>query len=188
MVSPNNSESGDAVPELLDEALFKAIWRDARRKMFLSRNLTQETPVKRRIHQWMYAAAIATAVSVGGIKSAGAEVDTATNVADEASYRTTVVADWAAQERRRGRTPDSPEAIRDALAGANRLLRHLSDSPGVGDLHAHAKSLRRLQEEIDRIQSLDEADRLELYHRARSVGRALVFENPLVGSKPVVFM
>ncbi|MBL7189098.1 MAG: hypothetical protein ISS70_22455 [Phycisphaerae bacterium] len=36
MVSPNNSpdnpESGDAVPDLLDEALFKAIWRDARRK------------------------------------------------------------------------------------------------------------------------------------------------------------
>ena len=144
--------------------------------------------MKRRIHQWTYAAAIAAAVSVGGIKSAGVEVDAATDVANEASYRTTVVADWAAQERRRGRTPDSPEAIREALDGANRLLRHLSDSPGVGDLHVHAELLRRLQGEVDRIQSLDEADRLELYHRARSVGRALVFENPLVGSKPVVFM
>ncbi len=90
-----------------------------------------------------------------------------------------VRADWEAQERRLGRAPHSPEAIRAALQRAARLL---------DDLREDAAGLRRLAARAEEMSSLDEAARLDLYVKVRTLSRNAALGNPLVASRPILFM
>ena len=99
-----------------------------------------------------------------------------------------VEADWAAQERRLGRTPDSPEAIRAALDRAGDLLDDLARLDPPVDLAAERASLRRLREEASEVASFGEEERLGLYHRIRTVTRQAALKNPLLAAKPIVFL
>jgi len=110
------------------------------------------------------------------------------DAADAAAMRAVVRADWELQEKRLGRTPHSPEAIRDALRRAGLLLEDLRQVEGVPDLSAEAAELRRLAEAADRLSSLDEPARLDLYHRIRTLSREVALENPLVSSRSILFM
>jgi hypothetical protein len=107
---------------------------------------------------------------------------------DAAAMRAMVRADWQLQERRLGRSPHSPEAIRDALRRAGLLLEDLRKVEGVPDLAAEAAELRRLAEVAGRVSSLDEPARLDLYHRVRTLSREMALKNPLVSSRPILFM
>ena len=104
------------------------------------------------------------------------------------AFRATIEADWTAQEKRRGRTPQDPEAIRDVLSAAERVLENLEGMPRVPDLRAEADLLKRLRAEVDHVESLDDHDRLDLYRRIRTVGRNVAIENPLFANKPLVFL
>jgi len=108
--------------------------------------------------------------------------------AEATSLQTMVEADWAAQEQRKGRQTGAPEAIREALSRADRLLEDLRRMPGAPDLHSEAAALERLRWQVDQIESLDEAARGDLYRRLRSVTREMALKNPLLASKPVVFL
>jgi len=126
-----------------------------------------------------------------------------------------VQADWAAQEHRKNRTPDEPAAIRDAYKRAERLLADttlrssaslrstslrkmpeaLRFSPSVlgtpyGGLPMRAESaaLEQLRPKLKTIDSLDKKSRLALYRQIRSVTRDLILKNPLLASRPIVFM
>jgi hypothetical protein len=99
-----------------------------------------------------------------------------------------VEADWAAQERRLGRTPESPEAIRAALQRAGDLLDDLVRLDPPPDLAAERASLRRLREEASEVASFGEEERLGLYHRIRTVTRQAALKNPLLAAKPIVFL
>jgi hypothetical protein len=99
-----------------------------------------------------------------------------------------VEADWTAQEKRRGRKPQDPRAIRDALRSARRLLDDLRCLPNGPDLRAEAVSLNRLRGDVDRVESLDDDERLDLYRRIRTAGRNLALENPLFASRQLVFL
>ncbi len=110
------------------------------------------------------------------------------NAADPALLQAMVQADWTAQEERRGRAPDDPQAIRDSLTAVERLLEDLRSMPDTPDVTPEANALKQLWRDVDRVESLHEADRLDLYRKVRTVGRSLALKNPLLASKPLVFL
>ncbi len=110
--------------------------------------------------------------------------------ADDAhqAFRSIVEDDWAAQERRQGRTPHAPGAVRDALDRAQRLLdsrRRMSDGR---DLNKEMPRLESLRREAETSESADKAVRLALYHKVRWFTRELAIDNSSIGSKPLVFL
>ena len=63
------------------------------------------------------------------------------------TLRSMVEADWAAQEHRKGRTPDAPEAICDSLQSAEKLLadlRTMAEAPNVNRESTELKRLNKL--------------------------------------------
>jgi hypothetical protein len=108
--------------------------------------------------------------------------------ADSATLEAMVRADWGLQERRLGRLPQSSEAIQAAVRRAALLLEDLHGIEGVGDLVVEATEFQRLAAQAGGVASLDEPSRLDLYHRIRTLTRSLAFKNPLVTSRPILFM
>ncbi|MBN2473661.1 MAG: hypothetical protein JXB62_03560 [Pirellulales bacterium] len=107
---------------------------------------------------------------------------------DGAVYRQAIEADWTAQEQRRGRQPDSAQAIREVLSRADRLLEDLRQMPARLDLAAEASEIEQLRREVGSVELLDEAARLDLYRRVRHVVRRAALKNPLLAEKPIVFL
>ena len=107
---------------------------------------------------------------------------------DVKALQTMVEADWVAQEHRKGRTPDNPEAIRDIWQSANKLLIDLQRMSEAPELNSESDALDHLRGQVDAIDSLDKRERLILYRKVRSVARKLALKNPLIASKPIVFM
>ncbi|HUU15533.1 MAG TPA: hypothetical protein VMW72_00160 [Sedimentisphaerales bacterium] len=110
------------------------------------------------------------------------------STADAEALRAMVEADWAAQERRRNRTPDEPSAVRDAYKCAEELLNDLRKMPAGPDVTSQAVTLERLRSQVNTVDSLDKRARLALYRRIRSTTRNLALKNPLIASRPIVFM
>ena len=131
---------------------------------------------------WLLGMALAA-----GAASAYAD-DTRDDFGNVAALRALVQADWQSQERRWGRSPDSPEAIHAAVRRARLLLEDLCRIEGVGDLSADAAELQHLAARADEVSSLDEASRLDLYYRVRTLSRELALQNPLLGARPILFM
>jgi len=99
-----------------------------------------------------------------------------------------VEADWAAQERRKNRTDDDPTALREAFQRAERLISDLQKMPEGPVLNSDAAALNRLRGQVDGADSLDRTARLDLYRSVRSIARGAALKNPLIASKPIVFM
>ena len=112
--------------------------------------------------------------------SAGPQVDPA--------LRAAVEADWLAQELRDGRQPQSPQAIHAAHRRATRLLANLAAQGNEPDFHVEREALARAESDLDKLNSLDETSRLNLYVRLRWLTRTAALKNPLVADKPLVFM
>ena len=87
------------------------------------------------------------------------------------------------QEQRRGRTPLSPQAIRDALTAAGRLLDHLDRKAAVAKLGTFSGRLNALRRRVDAVESLDEPARLDLYQDSRHLARELALANPLLAGR-----
>jgi len=130
---------------------------------------------------------LAIYVAIGSVFSVLPRISEASSE-DPAALREMVEADWAAQEGRRGRSPDSPEAICDALKRAGLLLSDLRQMPDGPDLASEAAEFARWRGRSSDVGSLDETARVGLYRKARSFTRELALKNPLVGSRPVVFL
>ena len=108
--------------------------------------------------------------------------------ADAGALLPLVHSDWELQEKRLGRSPQSPEAIRAALQRGARLLANLRDKDSLGPLTAEHVELERLAARADASASFDEPARLELHCQVRTWTRQLALKNPLVTSQPVLFM
>ena len=106
----------------------------------------------------------------------------------QAALRAMVEADWDAQERRGKRRPDSAEAVRDALECAEALVGDLGAGADGAQVGPEARALLRLRERAGKVDSMDAADRLGLYREIRWVSRRAALKNPLIESKPIVFM
>lgn len=106
----------------------------------------------------------------------------------DAAIQSAIESDWMAQEKRLGRTADSPQAIQAALTRAERLANDLRTLPNAPDLSADASALQALRNQAAALPSLDQAARLALYKNIRALARELALKNPLFSSKPIVFM
>ncbi|MCY2950817.1 MAG: hypothetical protein NTU53_02435, partial [Planctomycetota bacterium] len=107
---------------------------------------------------------------------------------DDGDLAAMVRADWDLQEKRLGRLPQSPEAIRDALRRTALLLEDLRHGDAAGDLAAEAAELERLRAASGSLSSLDETGRAGLYRQTRALSRELALKNPQVSSRPLLFM
>ena len=97
-------------------------------------------------------------------------------------------ADWARQEGIKGRSPADLGSIADAHRRAVALLGRLSGAADGLELAQETAQIESLGSQVVRCAELDRADRLALYHRIRSVTRAVALKNPLLAGKPIVFM
>ena len=118
-------------------------------------------------------------IAIGGEESTGPI---------ESSYRAVIEADWTLQEERKGRRPGDPEAVQAVYLSALRLLDDLDAMANGLDVQARASRLERLEHQVQRAESLDRASRLALYREIRWLARHAAFENPLIASKPIVFL
>jgi len=120
--------------------------------------------------------------------TAGLAADMAMAAPLAAELQAMIEADWSAQERRLGRTSDSPEAIRGVLERAERLRDDLLQMPNPPDLGVEADALVRLRREVNRVESLDVTARLALYREVRSAARNMALKNPLLAATRIVFL
>ena len=88
----------------------------------------------------MFSATVAATALALQVATAAPTGPTA-GTADTAAFDEIVETDWTAQEKRRGRTPQDPQAIRDVLLSAGRLLEDLERMPDVPDLAPEAGQL-----------------------------------------------
>jgi hypothetical protein len=143
----------------------------------------EQTPLgKWRFATWAFVAAMALAfpcASAGGTAPAEEDMD---------ALQPLVHADWELQEKRLGRSPGSPEALRAALQRGARLLASLRGKHNLGQLEADHVEWERLTARTDASAAFDEAARLELYREVRTWTRQLALKNPLVTSQPILFM
>jgi len=124
---------------------------------------------------------------LGSLRATAGEGASTDAVAD-AALRAAVLADWDLQEQRLGRSPHSPEAIRAAARRAALLLHDLRGLPAIGDLAVERAKFERLRAHAENSGGLDEPSRLDLYRRIRSLAREVALRNPLVTSRPLLFM
>jgi hypothetical protein len=102
--------------------------------------------------------------------------------------QTLVQEDWAAQERRHGRTAQEPAAIADAYRRARALVADLLSMEQSPELEKETARIASLAERVRQADQLDEPGRLDLYRQIRSVTRSAALKNPLLAGKPITFM
>ena len=144
----------------------------------------RQAQMRIRFDKLVYLAAFTSMWLLVQVPSAVAEYKTS----DFEVLQAMIEADWSAQEHRKGRTPDTPEAIRDIWHSANKLLTDLRKIPEAPNVNRESAELERLRGQVDTIDSLNKNARLALYRDIRSVARRLALKNPLIASKPIVFM
>ncbi len=143
--------------------------------------------MRMRLGQWGYWIAFASLWLLLYAPFTAAEQDSS----DAEVLQAMVEADWSAQEHRRSRTPDAPEAVRDAWQRAKKLLTDLRRMPEAPELSSESAALESAiggRGQVDAIDSLDKKARLVLYRKVRSIARKLALKNPLITSKAIVFM
>ncbi len=106
----------------------------------------------------------------------------------EPELKSTVEADWAAQERRLGREPGSIEALEAAVARGQSLLNILASALAPAELDIERRAWESLRTEARAAGRLPSDDRLALYNRVRWSGRDLALRNPAVAGQPIAFM
>jgi hypothetical protein len=104
------------------------------------------------------------------------------------AFAAMVEADWAAQEQRKNRTLYAPAAVREAFQRAERLIDDLRKMPDGPQLDIESAILKDLRSQAEKVDSLDTAARLTLCLKVRSIARSAALKNPLIASKPIVFM
>ncbi len=92
----------------------------------------------------------------------------------QADYRRAIEADWARQEKRLGRTPTQPEAIKAALERAQKICPPEQWQP--------------LAIAAQNAADLEETAHLALYHRARWLAREQILSQPLLRNRPILFI
>jgi len=118
-----------------------------------------------------------------GLCHAGADA-----AAPDKALRAAVEADWSAQEKRLGRDPQSPDAIRQALQRAQRLLESLGRMKQAPGLAGERAALTRLHSAAQQLDALPAESRAELYRGIRWVARDAALKNPLLAAPPLAFL
>ena len=107
---------------------------------------------------------------------------------DDGTLQAMVEADWEMQEKRLGRTTDSPEALRQALVRTQKLLEDLHQMPDAADTTREHLALERFREQVENVEAMSQGDRCALYRDLRRLSRNASLKNPLLGSDPIIFL
>jgi hypothetical protein len=129
---------------------------------------------------------LAVVLALGSVRSLSTETSSPSQ--DAAKLEALVRADWELQEARLGRAAHSAEAIQSALDRSSQLLDDLGAIDGNGDFAADSAELNRFTERARAIPPDNKAAMLELYFEIRSFTRQRALRNPLVASRPILFM
>lgn len=116
---------------------------------------------------------------------AGNPVAASTARVPDAEMRMAVEEDWHRQEMRAGRVPGSIDALHAALDRAKGLFDDLASTPGAA---TRRNELEILESRVVQAGSMEEADRLALYHDLRWFTREIALCNPLIEGTPLLFM
>lgn len=103
-------------------------------------------------------------------------------------FQAAIEADWAAQEKRLGRSASSPEAIGAVLRAAERLLANLMRGPDTPDLEAERITVPALKARVAEADRLSTSQRLDLYRDIRWTARGMTLKNPRLAGRRIVFM
>ncbi len=125
------------------------------------------------------AALLALVALAGGSGSCAAQED---------DVRQVVEADWRAQEKRLGRSPESPDAIRAAWKRAEALVHLFQQAHSEVALGRTIRVLEGAREQVAALETLNESERLSLWKGLRWATRDLALQNPLFSNRPIVFM
>lgn len=106
----------------------------------------------------------------------------------DAAYRRAVEEDWARQEARLKRTPDSEAAIQDVARRAGLLLEDLASLADGPDLSRERLEFDELSGKVACVSGMSGEERLALYHELRWLTRIAALRNPLLGEGPLFFM
>lgn len=106
----------------------------------------------------------------------------------ENGLRALVEADWAAQEKRLGRAPEQPQALREALHRADRLAADALQLGRAPALAPELEAVEQCRDKMTHLESMASEERVRLYHQVRWATRDLALKNPLLAGKPLVFM
>jgi hypothetical protein len=106
----------------------------------------------------------------------------------DAPMRRAVEEDWARQEQRWGRAPDSAAAVAAALERTQKLLQHRRDTGTLSQAEPAEGSLAALRRAAVSVASLSGDQRLALYRQARWLTRELVLQDQRITGQPLVFM
>lgn len=148
---------------------------DFGQEVFCSKEYRMASPI-RQIRHIVASAAVVLVVGPTFLAARGVDLDHM------------VQADWAAQERRLGRSPADPQAIAQTYEKAKALLGNLQTLSPQPDLADDRLALESLGATMAKLDQFDEAERLALYHQVRSIGRGMALKNPLVANKRIAFM
>ncbi len=118
----------------------------------------------------------------------GIVVDSQAAGGEASQFQALIEADWARQEERRGRTPEDPQALRDALASAQRLAEALGEQFAAVQLGSQRETLDRLAARAGGVDTMEPAARRALYCEIRQIARSMAFSNPLLAGRPVAFI
>jgi hypothetical protein len=106
----------------------------------------------------------------------------------DTEMRRAIEDDWAHQEQRLGRAPDSPETLAAALSRTEKLLLHCRERWPASLLTPGESELTDLRRRHDEASALDTPGRLALYLRTRWFTRNLALRDPEITGQPLVFM
>ena len=104
------------------------------------------------------------------------------------TFRKSVEADWARQERRLGRVLNDPAAIHAALDRGERLLADLAEMPDGPNVSRETEALRDIRERVRAGMPDTAEERTAVYNELRWLTRGAAFKNPLVESSEIAFM
>lgn len=104
------------------------------------------------------------------------------------AMRQAVEEDWARQEQRWGRAPDSPEAIAAAVLRAEKLLRYWGERQPASVPATSDADLLDLRRQAGEASALEAASRLALYRQLRWFTRNLALQDSDITGQPLVFM
>ncbi len=106
----------------------------------------------------------------------------------DAAYTAAVESDWARQEQRWGRSPDSAEALSAARARAEALRSTWRDRLPPADRESMEAEWEALRREAASDGERDDAERRSLYRRVRWFARELLMREPAITGQPLLFL
>ncbi len=131
---------------------------------------------------------LSSALLALGLAACGLRAGSVSISPPDAALKSAVEADWDRRERRWGRAPESPAALRAAVERLDQVLRAQSGGPSSTAATPAETTLAELRRAAENADVLDDVSRLAKYREARWLARGLALESAGIGRQPLLFL